>query len=226
MGNNNRVYLTCPHCRQASTYKMFATGQAPAADLNPFEFQSTADPLAPAIISRRSPGSFWHSDGATYTVAGLTGFSFVWLGCWWYELPFALAPLTGIATGLGLHFAKIILHAPPKIKLPAPESKETVIKVEHWSEDNQHVLLNDLDSRIEMSELQRVARAVVLDNCNFSRPALTKAAKISQGKFNIINDDFRRLNFAFTTSANRTVLTPRALAFLRKVASLPYLPGA
>lgn len=220
---NNQIHLTCPRCRQASAYKMipFAGATEPATTGAAYEFHSAFETLGgPEMVSRHAPASFWHSDGTTYAVAGLTGFAFVWLACWWYDLPFALAPLTGIATGLGLHVAKIILHAPPK--LPGSDVKETVIKVEHWSEDNQHVLLNDLDARIELGELQKVARAVVLDGCNFSRPALTKAANISQGKYSIINDDFRRLNFAFTTKANKTTLTPRAMAFLRKVASLPY----
>lgn len=96
-------------------------------------------------------------------------------------------------------------------------SPNPVIRVEHWSEDKRHALLDQLDSRISIDELYRVAIQIVVMGKLWSRPNLCKSARLSQNKYHIITDEFKRLNYLHVTKSNRSVLTPRAKGFLKSV---------
>lgn len=181
------------------------------------EYQSAVATIPQQPQFNSSPGT-----EALLTLAQLAGFTtFAGLGAWWAGWPGWVGPVIGVILTAGLATAKIVLHAPARPGQAQPtEAGPARIVVEHWpDEDPGHVLLDDLDERITIDDLRIVAR-VVLAGENFSRPAIT-AAGLSQNKFNLIADEFKRLHYAFTTRANRTVLTPRALGLLRKVTALP-----
>lgn len=96
---------------------------------------------------------------------------------------------------------------------------EMTIKVESWS-DEGHVLLDEIqDKTISLDDWRRVAKAVVKDGRNFSRPALT--SYISQTCYHKIKDELARLNMAHR-NGNGYTLSPRGLALLRKISELPY----
>jgi len=98
------------------------------------------------------------------------------------------------------------------------KSEELTIKVETW-EDN-HVELEEIqDQTISLEDWRKVARAIVHEGANFSRPAL--AGCISQTCYHKVKDEFVRLHFAHR-QGNNYILSPRALAFLRKVHHLPH----
>ena len=98
-----------------------------------------------------------------------------------------------------------------------PERELITIRVEQITDDGRHWLLDELDERISLDELTRVASLIIEDGLVWSRPNLTKYAGVSQSKFHLITDEFRRLNFLVVTKANRSVLSLRAFAFLRQV---------
>lgn len=103
--------------------------------------------------------------------------------------------------------------------LEEPAADELTIKVESWTDEGR-VLLDEIQDRtISLEDLRKVAKAVVVHSKNFSRPAL--ADFISQSMYHKIKDEFVRLNFAHR-KGNNYVLSPRAMAFLRKVHSLPH----
>jgi hypothetical protein len=220
MGNNNQVHLTCPHCRQPAVYKMFPVGQAQVVEPIPFEFQSTIEPLGgPAITSRRSPSSFWHSDGATYMVAGLTGFSFVWLVVWYYEAPFALAPMAGLVTGLGLHLVKIFAYAPPK-KKANPKPTTTNIKVVMTEADRGTTYLDHFrDNTIELEKLIALAHLIVDNNLTWlGRPTVCKRTALTQTDYHKIKEEFSYQGYLLDGAGNNHRLSHRGRAFLRQLA--------
>lgn len=99
------------------------------------------------------------------------------------------------------------------------KSDEVTIKVESWQDDG-NVLLDEIrDKTIGLDDLRKVAKSIIVDGSNFSRPALTP--RISQTTYHKIKAEFERLHFAHRTPGNKTILSPRAMAFLRKVNSLP-----
>ena len=205
--------MNCPHCRQQLAVVLYKGQAQPTSELEsvastPFE------PTMPAIISEKK--SFWASDGITYALAGAFAGSVMILFSWYYELNGGVwVAVISFLVGVGLHVLKIIMHAPPRI--PLPKSLSTLIKVEHWSDDNKHVLLDELDNRITLDDLRRVAKVVITDGVGWSRANLTGAAGLSQNKFHIITGEFERLNYIIQTANNRHILTTRAKAFLRKV---------
>lgn len=103
-----------------------------------------------------------------------------------------------------------------------PASQELTIKVEAWGEDRLIILEEIRDKTISLDDWRKVAKAIVFNNCNFSRPALCKSAGISQTTYHKIKDEFDRLRFAHNAPGNKTVLSPRAFSFLRKIYELPY----
>lgn len=214
--------MTCPHC--GKVYKLiplkFLPPQDPAQPGHLFQSLDIGLPEQPEPIEVKR--SFWASDGMVYAIAGTFTAGAILMFGWYYEVGTAAGPVAvfaALAVGVGLHILKIVLHAPARPPKPAESVKK--IKVEHWSEDNRHVILQEiLDERITLDELKRVAEAVIVDGHNFSRPALCEHAGISQAKFWCIKREFERLNYAHVTKAKKTVLTPRAHAFLRKLASM------
>ncbi len=99
-----------------------------------------------------------------------------------------------------------------------PQAKEIkTLRIEEVSEDGRHWLLTDLDARISLDELKVVAK-YVLDGEQFSRPNSTRRG-LSQHKHNLIADELKRLNMLFVDKANRSVLSPRGTALLKRVSN-------
>ena len=69
------------------------------------------------------------------------------------------------------------------------------------------------------SELERAA-ILAGHQTTISREGLTNLG-LSQPKARLILNELKRLNFAHTNAQNRTILSLRGQAFLRKVTTLP-----
>lgn len=98
------------------------------------------------------------------------------------------------------------------------KSDDITIKVESW-EDNQVKLDEIADQTISLNDWRKLAKAIVVEDSNFSRPALSSV--ISQTTYHKVKAEFVRLHFAHR-KGNSYILSPRALAFLRKIHRLPY----
>ena len=100
---------------------------------------------------------------------------------------------------------------------PEPGPNDVTIYAEIRTDTQKTWFLDRLDSRIQLAEIWKIANLVIKDGENFSRPVLTKKGQLSQNKFHLISDEFRRLNYCFVTKANRTELTPKGETFLSAV---------
>ena len=157
--------------------------------------------------------SFWASDAIGYSIAGAFAGLVVLVFSWFYGFGLGwLAAVFAFVVGVGLHVLKIVLHRPPS----EPKTDSTVVKVEHWDEEKKHVLLVEFDERITLEILQRVAKAIE-SGANWSRPSLTVRAKISQGKYHLLNSEFQRLHYVSKINGNNYSLSFAGKAFLREV---------
>ena len=223
MANN---ILTCPHCKGQIKAIPLKHNLPPGGDVSgsPLStFKNLANsPFVEAPdyypVEIKQHANFWASDGATYALAGIFTGGVLLSFAWWYDIHLGPVIAGGaLVVGIGLHILKIVLHRPPSLSDPNPG--EMVIKVEQWDfEQGQAILQEFQDDRITIDLLTGVAEAVVKDGCNFSRPALGKAANISQGQYHALKAEFERLNFCYTDKANKTHLLRRGKAFLRVVA--------
>jgi len=171
--------------------------------------QPTFEHTSPtAIIPEEGP----LSDAILFATV-LTGFTLV---PWVFDAPGWVAATTGILITGTLAGIKAWRGSLPDITAPADE---LTIKVESWTDEGQRVLLDEIqDKTISLEDLRKTAKAIIVHDKNFSRPAL--ADFISQSMYHKIKDEFVRLNFAHRTG-NNYILSPRALSFLRKIHSLP-----
>jgi len=92
-----------------------------------------------------------------------------------------------------------------------------VIRVQHISDDGRHWLLEELDERITLVNLQNVAHQVETLGRQWSRPQLCRWAGLSQNRYHVLSAEMRRLNYLHVTTANRSILSLRGRAFLRSV---------
>ncbi len=188
-----------------------------------------ADDQVTGFLVIQLPTTFEHTSGKIATdgpiadvillFASLTGFTTV---AWLAGGPDWLAPVSGvIITGT---LAGIKAWRGGWREDETPKSEELTIKVESWQDDGP-VLLDEIqDKSISLDEWRKTARSIIIEGLNFSRPALTKStnkAKITQTTFHKVKNEFLRLNYAHRDGNNYT-LSPRALAFLRKINALPY----
>ena len=82
------------------------------------------------------------------------------------------------------------------------------------------MLLSEIqDQTINLDDWRKLAKAVVKDRVNFSRPAL--ARYISQTTYHKIKEEFIYQGWA-KRQGNNYILSPRAIDFLLKVRSLPH----
>jgi len=200
---------SCPHCdKPIKLSKGLPTFESTA----PFDYGPEAEP--PEI--RRN---LWASDGVTYSIAGVFVGATLLSFSWWYNLDAGVFIAGGaLFTGVGLHILKLILYRPRPASADPVASGQTTIKVEHWDQERGHVTLNEFqDKRITLSLLKTVAKAIIVDEVNFSKPQLTKYSGISQRRYDILKSEFYRLNFCYTDKANRTHLLRSGRAFLRTV---------
>jgi hypothetical protein len=226
---------TCPHCGGALRVQALGRPKTLAGDQAP-TFQSVASTWAggdpepePEIVHK----SFWASDGPTYAIAGLFAGGVVLTFGWAYELTHTglVTAIVAISGGFGMHLLKLWWHKPPAPD--APKSAGVTIKIEErgTSENPRGLKLDSIeDPAITLEDLQSVARAISA-GANFSRPALTVRAGISQSKYRKIKNEFERLNFVFTDRGNKTQLLRSGRAFCARLKAraepLPYptIPG-
>lgn len=151
---------------------------------------------------------------ATLFAVVLTGFT---AAAWFLPGPGWLAPSIGITATFTLAGIKAWRGG---ILPGKKEGQEQVtIKLESWSDEGQVLLDEVRDQTISFEDWRKVAKAIVVDQVNFSRPAL--ANYISQTTYHKVKDELTRLNMAHRRG-NNYILSPRALAFLRKIYHLPY----
>lgn len=150
---------------------------------------------------------------AALLFASLVGFTGI---AWFLPGPDWLAPATGLTITATL--AGIKAWRSGTITEPGGGG-EVTIKVESWTNEGQ-VLLDEIkDKTIGLEEWRKVARAVIEQGKNFSRPALS--GHISQNNYHKIKAELLRLNMAHRCG-NGYTLSPRGLALLRKLNDLPY----
>lgn len=150
--------------------------------------------------------------------ASLIGFTaFATLAAWQAGIPIWLGSTTGLVVTGVLAFVRSWRLG---VESDAPGTNEGLtIKLETWENGNQ-VLFDEIqDQSISLDDWRGIAKAIITDGRNFSRPALRGV--VSQTTYHKVKAEFTRLNFAHR-KGNNYILSPRALAFLRKVESLPY----
>ncbi len=166
--------------------------------------------------------SFWASDGITYTIAGLFAGGVVLVYTWSYDLGGgAWVAGVALAAGLGLHIFKIVLHRPYN---PNPEPKaggKQIISFEIHERQGQNIhtdLFEIQDESITIEDLRSIAVAWC-DGVSFAREPMNKEAGVSQPKFRKIKKELEGQNMCYTDKANKTHLTLRGKAALRKLAA-------
>lgn len=191
-----------------------------------------SDEIGFLVINTPSEPTFQHvtnstiPDGplsdAVLLVSCLAGFTaFSTLACYWSDTAIWIGPMVGVVLTAALAGLKAWRSGPMGQDSENEAAGEITIKVEAWGDDGLIMLEEIRDKSISLDDWRKVARAI-LDGSNFSRPALTGNAGISQTTYHKMKAEFERLNFAHKVAGNRTVLSPRAMVFLRKVDSLPY----
>lgn len=150
---------------------------------------------------------------ATLFAAVLTGFT---AAAWFLPGPGWVAPTVGISITAVL--AGIRAY---RTGQPATEDKpeQLTIKLESWSDEGQVLLSEIQDQTISLEDWRRLAKAIVKDRVNFSRPALAKY--ISQTTYHKVKEEFIYQGWAERQGNNYTI-SPRAIDFLLKVRSLPH----
>lgn len=89
------------------------------------------------------------------------------------------------------------------------------IKLESWTEDRRHVLLDQFSDDITLDDLRLAADLIIRLGQSWSRPNFCRKGEFTQSQFHKLTDEFKRLNLLHVTPANRSILTPRAYALLR-----------
>jgi len=105
----------------------------------------------------------------------------------------------------------------PVENTPSPGAREIVLRIEGWSDDRSQAWFGEFRGNVE--DLKLAAR-LHLAGVNWSRPQFCKYG-FSQDRYNQLTDQLKRLNMCHVTSANKTILTPRAYALLRAVLRIP-----
>lgn len=121
----------------------------------------------------------------------------------------------GTLVGWGLSAVKVWRSG--GLDAPGPEGGEVTIKVESWQDDGVVILDEIRDKSLTVEDFREVARAILVDKLSFARRPITGRTKLSQNKYNRIADEFKRLNYIHLTPNNKYVMSPRCMAFLRKV---------
>lgn len=163
--------------------------------------------------------SYWSSESGTYLSTSILAGVGTYTLCYAYGFDVSWSVVSGLAVGVGLPLLKVILYAPHR----PPETGSKTIKVEmkEASSTGTRLYLDEFDQRISEPDLSKASRAMYPDRYNpaqfqISRSSLTRQT-LSQTKSRLILDELKRLHFTFVTAQNKTILTPRGRALLRKV---------
>lgn len=178
------------------------------------------------VIEQGQAPTFQHAVGsgpvggaladATLFVVVLGGFTAV---AWFLPGPDWLAPAIGLTVTATLAGIKAWRGAGP---LDGPDSPDQVtIKLESWSNEGQVLLSEIQDQTVSLEDWRNLARAIVKDRVNFSRPAL--ARYISQTVYHKVVREFTYQGQGWIEKrGNNYLLGPRAIDFLLKVRTLPH----
>lgn len=172
------------------------------------------NPTFEQSVSAAIPGDGPIADAALFlaVLGGFTGAAWLLPGPAWLP-PVVGISITAALAGIKAWRGSLVSHNEPK-------SDELTIKLESWSDEGRRVLLDEVqDKTINLDDWRKVAKAVIRDEVNFSRPAL--AGYVTQTTWHKVKDELTRLNMAHR-QGNSYTLSPRGLAFLRKVEKLPY----
>lgn len=214
---------TCPHCGKSS--KMIPLTSRPRAATTAGTFQSTESfmdiPLAAPTIEQRS---FWANESVSHAITGIFAGGVVLIYGWWYDV--ANGPIVAgviLAGIVGLPILKMWWYR-PKDEGPLSQVEKTVkLKVE--AKEAGTIYLDEITERRVIESLSRLGNALLQNpdlETNFSKAAIGRLCKIGGRRYDAIIAEFKRLNYAFVTPNNRTVLTPRCRALLRKSATIPH----
>ena len=151
---------------------------------------------------------------ATLFAAVLTGFTGV---AWLLPGPGWVAPTVGLSVTAVLAGIRAWRTGQPVTDQGQPDP--VTIKLESWSDEGQVLLSEIQDQSISFDDWRRVAKAIIKDRVNFSRPAL--ARYISQTTYHKIKEEFVYQGWA-ERQGNNYIISPRALDFLLKVRTLPH----
>ena len=101
---------------------------------------------------------------------------------------------------------------------PEPGPGDVTIYAEIKTPDKAEWFLDRLDSRITLQELWAVARVICWEKSRWSRANLVRpVGPLTQPKFYIFCDDFKKLNYNFVKSNNHVEMTPKGETFLTAV---------
>jgi len=209
--------FNCPKC--GTTLKIL-----PLRTLESAQDASFSGDMTPPTITgyKGRSGGFWASSAVNDAVIGLYAAGGVYLVCWVFDWPGAVAVVTGFVVGVGSHLVRIVLYAPPRSVQVQPQGKQTRIAVEQVSGDGRHWVLKEFDPSITLEDLQAVARAVQ-NWGQWSRGVTTRQAHLSQGKHNKLQDDLVKLWYIepLPNGANGYNITRQGKRFFEAVTSLP-----
>lgn len=156
---------------------------------------------------------------AALLFASLVGFTGV---AWFLPGPSWIAPTVGLTVTAALAGVRAWRSGgghPADGDDPGPE---VTIKLETWGDEGKVLLDEVQDKTIGLQAWRSVAKAVITDGKNFSRPALAEIGRyVSQGDYRKIQAELTRLNMCHKKGSGYT-LSPRGMAFLKKVLTLPY----
>jgi hypothetical protein len=218
--------LQCPNCGcKLKTIPIKNSDKTTFENTVPLSF-------APEMIQVTPPdsSSFWQSDAVTNILIATYG-GVVLLGVsWWYRIdaePYIAGGM--LFTGIGLHVLKLWLHRPAQAPIStAPTNKDRHITIEttHTDENGHKTIYRDHinDSRISDADLATLGHILTKEPDlaeNFSKAQITRLARISQRRYDVIVTALKKERLAFVSPNNRTVLTPRCVKFLKRMAALP-----
>lgn len=170
---------------------------------------------AAGVFEYTTPGG--PAGDAALLLASLVGFTGT---AWFIGGPAWLAPTIGLTVTAVL--AGVKAWRSGAIASDDSPTQDVTIKIESWGDEGK-VLFDEIrDKTIPIDAWRRTAKAVILDGKNFSRPALAELGRyISQPEYHKIKNELVRLNMAHRQGSGY-ILSPRGLALLRKIVSLPY----
>lgn len=189
-----RADFRCPHCHHVLRVLPIGGTVAPLEDAQTYEFESTVqgrppDDLASPVVAKSKAKGFWAAEGTNAAIIGLFAGCLVWLYCWWYEIDPIWSVLVGLVVGVGIMVLRVVLYAPPRLKIPQPEAKTEVIKVtmETPLPSGNKIQLDETFG-VKPPALRHVAQRIIDDRVSFSRRNCVQKGVCSQTEFDKIQE--------------------------------------
>lgn len=223
----DKSLLHCPHCGQTSKLipikSDIAQAGAPAGVFQSVASSFAADDITEAVTVERK--SFWASEGVNDAIRGLAAAGII-VGYGWYagiEAAGTIAAGAALAAVVGFPVLKLWWHRPGRPAAPGAKEKTVKLKVE--SQEGHTIYRDEITDRNTIEQLSNLGDALVKHpelKDNFSKAKIRKYCGIGGRRYDAIKAELERLNFCFVKPNNRTVITPRCQALLRKHATIPH----